>query len=81
MALRRLAKQFSVLTGPSGPRLLSTAPTVFDKMVQFFVIDTTGVRHTVRGLEGQTLAEAMQVNWPTELPMICLGQGAMLLFW
>ena len=37
----------------------SSAPTVFDKMVQFFVIDKTGVRHTVRGLEGMTLAKAL----------------------
>jgi hypothetical protein len=37
----------------------STKPTVFDKMVQFFVIDKSGVRHTVRGLEGMTLAKAL----------------------
>jgi hypothetical protein len=37
----------------------SSKPTVFDKMVQFFVIDKTGVRHTVRGLEGMTLAKAL----------------------
>lgn len=37
----------------------SSTPTVFDKMVQIFVIDKSGVRHTVRGLEGDTLATTL----------------------
>lgn len=36
------------------------APTVFDKMVQFYVIDKSGARHTVRGIEGNTLAETLR---------------------
>lgn len=61
MALRAFASQmeFLRLSGAS-LRLFSTAPTVFDKMVQFFVIDKSGVRHTVRGLEGQSVADAIQ---------------------
>lgn len=61
MALRSLARRLDLLV-PSGVRLASSTPTVFDKMVQFFVIDKSGVRHAVRGLEGQTLAQAMQVS-------------------
>ena len=37
----------------------SAAPTVFDKMVQFFVIDKDGTRHTVAGLEGAKLSVAL----------------------
>lgn len=58
MALRTFASRLQLL-GPSGARLASSTPTVFDKMVQFFVIDKSGVRHTVRGIEGHTVAEAM----------------------
>lgn len=37
----------------------ASAPTVFDKMVQIFVIDKSGNRHTVRGLEGESLATTL----------------------
>lgn len=32
---------------------------MFDKMVQIFVIDKSGIRHTVRGLEGNDLAATL----------------------
>lgn len=35
-------------------------PTVFDKLVSFTVIDLTGKRHTVRGLQGKNLSEVLQ---------------------
>lgn len=40
---------------PSAP-----APTVFDKLVAFTVIDLNGKRHTVRGLQGKNLCEVLQ---------------------
>ena len=60
MALRWAAQR--LLHAPqlaSSAMAFSSKPTVFDKMVQFFVIDKTGVRHTVRGLEGMTLSKAL----------------------
>jgi hypothetical protein len=59
MALRSLARYFRPLAGP-GARLIQSAPTVFDKMVQFYVIDKSGARHTVRGLEGITLSATLR---------------------
>lgn len=58
MALRNLAKHISPFAS-SWVRCSSSTPTVFDKMVQIFVIDKSGVRHTVRGLEGDSLAETL----------------------
>lgn len=40
-------------------RMYSSTPTVFDKMVQLFVIDKDGKRHSVRALEGQNVAQAL----------------------
>ncbi len=37
----------------------ATTPTVFDKLVEVSVVDMNGVRHKVRGLEGQSLAQAL----------------------
>ncbi|EFJ48290.1 NADH:ubiquinone oxidoreductase 22 kDa subunit [Volvox carteri f. nagariensis] len=34
-------------------------PTVFDKLVEITVVDMNGVLHKVRGLAGQTLAQAL----------------------
>lgn len=59
MALRGLARHILPL-GPAGARLVQSAPTVFDKMIQFYVIDKSGARHTVRGLEGITLASSLR---------------------
>jgi len=58
MALRGLAAHLKPLV-PAGVRFAQSAPTVFDKMVQFYVIDQSGARHTVRGLEGNTLATTL----------------------
>lgn len=58
MALRNLAKHISPFAS-SWVRCSSSTPTVFDKMVQIFVIDKSGVRHTVRGLEGDSLASTI----------------------
>lgn len=58
MALRNFAKHISPFAS-SWVRCSSSTPTVFDKMVQIFVIDKSGVRHTVRGLEGDTLATTL----------------------
>lgn len=58
MALRGLSRHLSPLT-LSWVRCSSSTPTVFDKMVQIFVIDRSGVRHTVRGLEGNDLASTL----------------------
>lgn len=54
MALRAFGSQFSIA------RSFASAPTVFDKMVQLFVIDKAGTRHTMRALEGNTLAQALR---------------------
>ncbi|MEW5301640.1 MAG: hypothetical protein WDW38_002649 [Sanguina aurantia] len=35
-------------------------PTVFDRLVSFTVIDLTGKRHIVRGLQGKNLSEVLQ---------------------
>lgn len=59
MALRSLARHLRPLA-PAGGRLVQSAPTVFDKMVQLHVIDKSGARHTVRGLEGSSLAETLR---------------------
>lgn len=59
MALRGLARYASPLVGSWARSSSSSTPTVFDKMVQIFVIDKSGVRHTVRGLEGQSLATTL----------------------
>lgn len=58
MALRNLAKHISPFAS-TWTRCSSSTPTVFDKMVQIFVIDKSGVRHTVRGLEGHSLASTL----------------------
>jgi hypothetical protein len=34
-------------------------PTVFDKLVEVTVVDMNGIRHKVRGLAGQSLAQAL----------------------
>lgn len=62
MALRAFATHLECLrvSGGASLRWLSSGPTVFDKMVQFFVIDKDGSRHTVRGLVGQSVADAIQ---------------------
>ncbi|KAI8468272.1 MAG: hypothetical protein J3K34DRAFT_523070 [Monoraphidium minutum] len=60
MALRGLARHLLRPLGPAGARMVQSAPTVFDKMVQFYVIDKSGARHTVRGLEGATLSESLR---------------------
>jgi hypothetical protein len=63
MALRAFASQLEFLRfSGASLRMLSSGPTVFDKMVQFFVIDKAGVRHTVRGLVGQSVADAIKEN-------------------
>jgi hypothetical protein len=62
MALRALAKQLMGPLATSWVRCSSSTPTVFDKMVQIFVIDKSGVRHTVRGIEGSNLATTLQVG-------------------
>eukprot|EP00878_Enallax_costatus_P002894 GHUV01003088.1.p2 GENE.GHUV01003088.1~~GHUV01003088.1.p2 ORF type:complete len:145 (+),score=16.57 GHUV01003088.1:366-800(+) len=58
MALRGLSRHLGPLA-TSWVRCSSSTPTVFDKMVQIFVIDRSGVRHTVRGLEGNDLAATL----------------------
>lgn len=62
MALRALGKQLMGPLATSWVRCSSSTPTVFDKMVQIFVIDKSGVRHTVRGIEGSNLATTLQVG-------------------
>lgn len=39
-----------------------TAPTVYDKMVQLTIIDGSGRRFPVRGLEGQTVSEVLEAD-------------------
>lgn len=60
MALRTLGRQLMNPLASSWVRASSSTPTVFDKMVQIFVIDKSGVRHTVRGIEGTKLATTLQ---------------------
>lgn len=60
MALRALGRQLMGPLATSWVRCSSSSPTVFDKMVQIFVIDKSGVRHTVRGMEGTNLATTLQ---------------------
>jgi hypothetical protein len=59
MALRSLFAAVRPFAA-AGTNAYSSAPTVFDKMVQVFVIDKSGVRHTVRGFEGSSLASTLQ---------------------
>jgi hypothetical protein len=40
-------------------RPLSSAPCVYDYLIRFHVIDTKGKRHTLKGLEGKSVATAM----------------------
>ena len=58
--LSAAAQQSGACSSSSARPFSSAAPTVFDKMVQFFVIDKEGQRHTVRGLEGNKLSVALQ---------------------
>ncbi|KAI3438501.1 hypothetical protein D9Q98_000929 [Chlorella vulgaris] len=59
MALRQLA---AVGSGRWGAclRPFSTAPSVYDKLVQLTVVDLAGRRHVVRGLEGQTVVDLLE---------------------
>lgn len=60
MALRQLhSKVFSSGLYGQGVRAFS-APSVFDSIVHFTIIDTSGKRYTVKGLEGDTLASALE---------------------
>jgi hypothetical protein len=73
MALRSVARnlRFLQLGGLNrafgahapGPKedveIVHYTPTVFDKIVPFFVIDKDGVKHSIKGLEGQRMAQAM----------------------
>lgn len=43
-------------------RPLSTAPTVYDYLIRFHVIDRDGKRHTLKGLSGDNLAGAMHAS-------------------
>eukprot|EP00879_Flechtneria_rotunda_P002696 GHRR01002902.1.p1 GENE.GHRR01002902.1~~GHRR01002902.1.p1 ORF type:complete len:150 (+),score=24.12 GHRR01002902.1:185-634(+) len=60
MALRSLGKHIRPLLCSYQRSASAATPTVFDKMVQIFVIDKSGVRHTVRGIEGAHLASTLQ---------------------
>ncbi|KAK2077155.1 hypothetical protein QBZ16_004789 [Prototheca wickerhamii] len=60
--LRQLASATLRATAPSTARLSSSAPTVFDKIVQLTVVDREGHRHVLRGLEGQTVADVLENN-------------------
>lgn len=63
MLLTILAKRWRVVaeTRPALVRLYA-APSVFDKMVQFTILDTTGRRHVVRGLEGQSIIDVLSAH-------------------
>lgn len=43
-------------------RPLSGAPTVYDYMIRFHVIDRDGKRHTLKGLSGDNVAGAMHAS-------------------
>jgi hypothetical protein len=58
MALRAAGRHLNQLV-PTWVRCASQAKTVFDKLVQVYVIDKNGIRHTVTALEGSSLAEAL----------------------
>lgn len=59
MALRHLHKALApLLSGPS-LRSLASAPSIFDYIVHFTVIDTDGSRRDVKALEGTSVACAM----------------------
>jgi hypothetical protein len=54
------------ITSNSSPlqklRSVASAPTVYDYLVRFFVIDREGKRHTLKGLSGTTVASAMYAS-------------------
>ncbi|KAK9824656.1 hypothetical protein WJX72_012112 [[Myrmecia] bisecta] len=68
MALRVLAKHSSLLRGSytaQAVRWQTTAPTVYDKMIQITVIGKDGHRFPIRGRIGQTVAEVLRENEDT----------------
>jgi hypothetical protein len=62
-SLRQLTSKANLLLASaarSSSSSFSTQPTVFDKIVQFTIIDKLGRRHTIRGLEGQTIVDVLE---------------------
>lgn len=43
-------------------RPMSSAPTIYDYMIRFHVIDREGKRHTLKGLAGSNVAAAMHAS-------------------
>lgn len=62
MALRHLSTRLLPRLAASGQaaRYAVAAPSVYDKMVQVTVVDGTGRRFPIRGMEGQTLVELLE---------------------
>lgn len=63
MALRRLVSSGALqraATAGQAARYAVAAPSVYDKMVQVTVVDGTGRRFPIRGMEGQTLVEVLE---------------------
>eukprot|EP00887_Chlorella_sp_A99_P004617 scaffold4.g4617.t1 len=40
----------------------SSAPSVYDKLIQFTIVDKLGRRHVVRGLEGQSIVDVIAAH-------------------
>jgi hypothetical protein len=59
-ALARLSQPLLAAHGSANIRFLSTsAPSVYDFLVRFHVVDREGKRHIVKGLAGTSVADAM----------------------
>jgi hypothetical protein len=58
-ALRQLPGPAWVAPGIDMARAFSSAPSVYDYLIRFHVIDMDGKKHTIKGLAGKSVATAM----------------------
>jgi hypothetical protein len=56
---RYFAPSFNGSLGSSLRPFASSAPSVYDYLIRFHVIDRDGKRHTLKGLAGTSLAKAL----------------------
>lgn len=61
MALKCLLRQYQGLRLlPQHIQCFSSAPSIYDRMVQITVVDVYGQRHVLRALTGHTLVDVLQ---------------------
>lgn len=67
---RSLAPTFSSNVNSVLKPFATTAPSIYDYLIRFHIIDKAGKRHTLQGLAGCSLAQAIYESgavWPVDL--------------